>query len=247
MAKMPTLNVDVAVNTKTMQKGIAEANKQLQQIGGKGLAAAGGTAAKLGSFGSLGGGLGQLALGAGGVMLAASAPFKIAKTITQAYTDSVQDGIKALDAWNKGALEGVRTGIGRPMAERLAAGEAQAASATGAFEGMGAAFFGAAMNDQGELGGAVGAVTTWAEEMGRGTKTVLASLGAFLSGKSAAEADVAALMAAEPENADRLRFMQEGAEKGKTWAYGGVDDPTESMLRARALWKERMQTQELLG
>jgi hypothetical protein len=103
------------------------------------------------------------------------------------------------------------------------------------------------MNDQGELGGAVGAVTTWAEEMGRGTKTILGSLGALLGGKSLAEADVAALMAAEPENADRLRFMQEGAEKGKTWAYGGVDDPTESMLRARALWKERMQTQELLG
>lgn len=247
MPKMPTLNVDVAVNTKTMQKGIADANKQLQQIGGKGLAAAGGPAAKLGSFGSLGGGLGQAAIGAGGVLLAVTSTFKAARLITDLYTGSVQDGIKALDAWNKSAIEGTRTGIGRPMAERLAAGEAQAASAEGAFSGFGAAFMGSAVNAEGKAEGLVGDALTWAEEMGRGAKTMLSSFGSILSGKSLAEADALALMAAEPENAERFRPMLEAAQQGKSLAYGGVDDPTESMLRARALWKERMQTQDLLG
>jgi hypothetical protein len=247
MAKMPTLNVDVAVNTKTMQKGIAEANKQLQQIGGKGLAAGGGIAAKLGSFGSLGGGLGQAALGVGGVALAAMAPFKAASMITRSYVGAVQDGINALEAWNKSALDGVKTGIGRPIAERLALAESSAAAAAGTQEGFGAAFFGSAMNKEGELGGLVGLGATWAEEFARGAKQATGALGGLLGGKSQEEQQILGMMAAEPENADRLRFMLEGAEKGKTMAYGGVDDPTESMLRARALWKERMQTQELLG
>ena len=40
--RLPTLNVDVKVNTSTMKKDIERANKQLQGIGGKAAAFAGG-------------------------------------------------------------------------------------------------------------------------------------------------------------------------------------------------------------
>ena len=245
--KLPTLNIEASLSTKTLKKDVDQVNKTLGKIAPKGLAAAGGLAGKLGSFGSLGGGLGQAALGVGGVALAAMAPFKAASMITRSYVGAVQDGINALEAWNKSALDGVKTGIGRPIAERLALAESSAAAAAGTQEGFGAAFFGSAMNKEGELGGLVGLGATWAEEFGRGSKQVTGALGALLGGKSQQEQQILGMMAAEPENAERFRFMLEQAEKGRTNAYGGVDDPTESMLRARALWKERMAAQEMFG
>jgi len=53
--RLPTLNVDVKVNTSTMKKDIERANKQLQGIGGKAAAFAGGGVGKVGALGSLGG------------------------------------------------------------------------------------------------------------------------------------------------------------------------------------------------
>lgn len=227
MAKLPTLNVDVAVNTKTMQKGIAEANKKLQQVGGKVLAAGGGVGAKLGSFGSLGGGLGQGAIAIGGVMAAAMAPFKAARMINQAFVDSVADSKKALDAWNTSATEGTRTGIAKPLAERLAMMEDRAARAEGAWSGMGAAFFAGGTNAQGELQGVAGLATTWAEEMGKGLKEVLFNLGAAGSGMDPREQMVLSMMAAEPENAQRLQGWLDDIRAGKS------DMPTDDEMKAR--------------
>lgn len=253
MAKLPTLNVDVAVNTKTMQKGIAEANKKLQQVGGKVLAAGGGISGKLGSFGTLGGGFGQAAMIGGGALLAAMAPFKIAKTINQSFVDAVADSKRALDAWNTSAVEGARTGIALPFAERLALAEERAASAQGAFSGFGAAFFGAATNEQGELGGAVGGVATWAEEFGRGLKQSLATAGGLLGGKSAAETQVLAMMAAEPENAHRLEGWLAEVQQGKDIYHMPTDDEITARVRNRAREldaianRQMQQMQELLG
>lgn len=253
MAKLPTLNVDVAVNTKTMQKGIADANKKLQQVGGKVLAAGGGISGKLGSFGTLGGGLGQAAMISGGALLAAMAPFKIAKTINQSFVDSVEDSKKALDAWNSSAIEGRRTGISRIVAERMAAMDERAASAQGAFSGFGASFFGAASSEKGELGGIPGAIATWAEEMGRGAKMMLGGVGAILGGKSAAQTEVELLMAAEPENAQWLQGWLNDVNKGKSVYDMPTDDELKARVRSRAAELEAItarqmrQQQEMFG
>lgn len=251
--KLPTLNIDAKLNTKTLQKDVADANKKLQQVGGKVLAAGGGAAAKLGSFGALGGGIGQAAMIGGGLLLAAMAPFKLAKTINQSFVDAVADSKKALDAWNTSAIEGARTGISRPFAERLAQQEQRAASAEGAFSGFGAAFFGAASNEQGELGGIAGSLATWAEEMGRGTKTVLGFMGSLAGGKSLAETEVEMLMAAEPENAERLKGWLAEVQQGKDVYHMPTDDEIKARVQARAREldaianRQMQQMQELLG
>jgi hypothetical protein len=253
MAKLPTLNVDVAVNTKTMQKGIADANKQLQQVGGKVLSAGGGLGAKLGSLGTLGGGLGPVAMAIGGVMMAAMAPFKAARAINQSFVDAVADSKKALDAWNTSAMEGTRTGISRTVAERMAAQEERAAGAEGAWSGLGTAFFGAAAGEGGALGGVASSVATWAEEMGRGTKSVLGFFGALAGGKSAAQAEVEMLMAAEPENADRLKGWLAEVQQGKDVYHMPTDDEITARVRSRAAEldaianRQMQQQQELFG
>lgn len=251
--KFPTLNIDASLNTRTLQSDIAKVNQQLGKIAPKALAAAGGPVAKIGSFASLGGGLGQAAMIGGGALLAAMAPFKIAKTINQSFVDAVADSKKALDAWNTSAVEGARTGIALPIAERLALAEERAASAQGAFSGFGASFFGAATNEQGELGGAVGLAATWAEEMGRGAKQSLAAIGGLLGGKSAAEQDVLAMMAAEPENAHRLEGWLAEVQQGKDIYHMPTDDEITARVRNRAREldaianRQMQQMQELLG
>lgn len=251
--KFPTLNIDASLNTRTLQSDIAKVNQQLGKIAPKALAAAGGPVAKIGSFASLGGGLGQAAMIGGGALLAAMAPFKIAKTINQAFVDSVADSKKALDAWNTSAIEGARTGIAQPFAERLALAEERAASAQGAFSGFGASFFGAATNEQGELGGAVGLAATWAEEFGRGLKQSLAAVGGLFGGKSMAEQDVLAMMAAEPENAHRLQGWLAEVQQGKDIYHMPTDDEIKARVQARAREldaianRQMQQMQELLG
>ncbi len=253
MAKLPTLNVDVAVNTKTMQKGIADANKKLQQVGGKVLAAGGGVGAKLGSFGSLGGSLGTAALVGGGILAAAMAPLKAAQLMTRLFVDSVEDSKKALDAWNTSAVAGAKTGISRTVAERMVAQEERAASMGGAWSGLGTAFVGAAAGEGGQMAGVAGAVATWAEEMGRGTKTVLGFFGALAGGKNAAQAEVEMLMAAEPENADRLKGWLAEVQQGKDVYHMPTDEEIQARVRARSreldliTAKQMQQQQELFG
>lgn len=225
--KFPTLNIDATLNTRTLQSDIAKVNQQLGKIAPKALAAAGGPVSKIGSFASIGGGIGQGAMAIGGVMMAAMAPFKAAKAINQSFVDSVADSKKALDAWNTSATEGTRTGIAKPLAERLAMMEDRAARAEGAWSGMGAAFFAGGTNAQGELQGVAGLATTWAEEMGKGLKEVLFNLGAAGSGMDPREQMVLSMMAAEPENAQRLQGWLDDIRAGKS------DMPTDDEMKAR--------------
>lgn len=251
--KLPTLNIDAKLNTKTLQKDVADANKKMQQIGGKVLAASGGPAAKLGSFGSLGGGLGTAALVGGGILAAAMAPLKAAQMMTSLFVQSVEDSKKALDAWNTSAIAGARTGISRTVAERMVAQEERAASMGGAWSGLGTAFVGAAAGEGGQMGGVAGSVATWGEEMGRGTKTVLGFFGALAGGKSMAEAEVEALMAAEPENADRLKGWLAEVQQGKDIYHMPTDEEIQARVRARSreldliTAKQMQQQQELFG
>jgi GH24 family phage-related lysozyme (muramidase) len=138
MAKLPTLNVDVRVNTRTMQKDIDAANKRLQNIGGKGLAFAGGTAGKLGSLGALGGTAGSAAIGAGAAALTAAAPFMIANRVIDSFASSVQNATQLLEKQQSDmTLSAYRElGISQLFAERLAAAAERADQLSASNKGL---------------------------------------------------------------------------------------------------------------
>lgn len=177
--KLPTLNVDVAVNTKTMQKGIAEANKNLEKVGKKGLSFAGGGFGKLGSLAELGGGFGMGAIGVGGIGLSIAAPFKAASLIVDSFAESTKRGEEALRSFAEGkGLAGLDIGT----ALRLAAGAAQERANQMATGGLWDTFIGSMMNEQGQVGGLAGVVKDWAQATAEGTKWLTAFAGGVLGG-----------------------------------------------------------------
>lgn len=188
--KLPTLNVDVAVNTKTMQKGIAEANKNLEKVGKKGLSLAGGGAGKLGSLAELGGGFGMGAIGAGGIAVAAMAPFKIASGYLDMLSESAKRGREAMDEFAQGkAMTG---GIDLGAASKLAAAGEKSTVKTG---GIIDTFMAGMMNEQGQVTGLAGLLKDWGELTVDGTKALAAALGGVLGGKDAYEIEQMADMA----------------------------------------------------
>ena len=180
--KLPTLNIDVAVNTKTMQKGIAEAQKNLEKVGKKGLAFAGGTAGKIGSLAELGGGFGSAAIGVGGISLAAMAPIKLANSIISSFAASALEGEKALKAFAEtGQMTG---GLDLGTASRLAASAPMAKANEQATSGLWDTFIGSMLDEQGRTTGLAGLISDWAQATGEGTKFLVAAFGGLLSGKS---------------------------------------------------------------
>jgi len=203
MAKMPTLNVDVRVNTRTMQKDIDAANKQLQNIGGKGLAFAGGSAGKLGSLGALGGTAGSMAIGAGAAALTAAAPFMIANRVIDSFASSVQNATQLLERQQSDmTLSAYRElGISQLFAERLAAAAETADMFSAKNKGMWDSFWGAASNDQGQLGGVLGGIVDASGSVMDSLKQIITMAGATLGGKSAQEAIIEGLMATSGQGA----------------------------------------------
>ena len=183
--KLPTLNVDVAVNTKTMQKGIAEANKQLEKVGKKGLSFAGGFGGKLGSLAELGGGLGMGAIGAGGIALAAMAPFKAAAFVTDAFTESIRHGEEAMKSFAEG--KGLTGGLDLGTASRLAAGAQMDKANQMSTGGIWDTFIGSMMNEQGQVGGIAGAIKDWGQASLEGAKFLASVFGSILGGESNAQ------------------------------------------------------------
>lgn len=182
--KLPTLNVDVTVNTKTMQKGIRDAQKQLQTVGRQGLALGGGGFGKLGAAagmaGAMGmGGAGSAAIGVGGIVMAVLAPFKGAELIVTSFADATKRGEEAMKAFAEGkAMQGMDLGT----AARLAAAAPGAELAGGSAKGMMDSFFGAMLDESGKMGGIAGLIKDWAELTVDGTKTLITAAGAALGG-----------------------------------------------------------------
>lgn len=217
--KLPTLNVDVAVNTAGMKKQVAQANKELQSIGAKGLAFAGGPTAKLGALGSLGGGAGSMAIGAGGIALAAAAPFKLSSMIVGQFTDAVKAGESALKSFKTGA--DIRaSGINAVQAATLAQAADRAAIEGSAATGWGAAFTSGSMNEFGQVGGVLGFFQDWAGSINENGKWLVAALGGVLAGKGGDEviagADIATARSTAgaqsyltQEQIDRMAFENE--------------------------------------
>ena len=105
--KLPTLNIDVALNTQTLRKDVAKANAEILKVGRGALAAGGpmgGRAGQLaGAAGALfGTGAGAGVVMAGGAALAAAAPVKTAMAIVDAFAESAERGRKALDSFAEG-------------------------------------------------------------------------------------------------------------------------------------------------
>lgn len=191
--KLQTLNVDVAVNAKTMERGLREAQQKLQKFGGKGAALAGGGIAKIGSLGSLGGALGTGAIAAAGIGAAFIAPFKLGGLVVKAFADATERARTAVEAYESDFTKNIydATGVTELFARRLAEGADAAKQAAASQKGWVDTFFGAMADEQGRMGGVAGFVQ---QEIGKGggetIKEALAFYGALLGGKSLAEAGI---------------------------------------------------------
>lgn len=184
--KLPTLNVDVAVNTKTMQKGLADARKNLQNIGGKGAAFLGGGIGKVGALGGLGGGLGAGAIGVAGALATLIAPFKIGKAVLEAHAEAADRSRKALDDVADDYRKNVYhlIGVNEIFAKRLAEGAESAKRDTAAYKGIIDTFFAAASDEQGRLMGPAREIFVGG---GESLKELAAVIGGALAGKSSQE------------------------------------------------------------
>lgn len=202
--KLQTLNVDVAVNAKTMERGLREARQKLQNIGGKGAAFVGGGIGKVGALGALGGGLGAGAIALAGVGAAFMAPFKLGGFVVESFADATDRARKAIEDYEKDFTKNIynATGVTETFARRLAEGADEAQRAAASQKGWMDTFWAAMSDNQGRLGG----VGEWVQqEIGVGggdtMKEAFAFWGAILGGKSWQEAGIEREMATSPNPA----------------------------------------------
>lgn len=218
--KLPTLNIDAKLNTKTLQKDVAEANKKFQQIGGKATAFAGGVGGRLGALGSLGGTAGSAFVAAGAGVAVAGGFFALLKAnraVLQSFNESVRNGASLMDQFNQsGDRAGFqRAGVSEMLARRLEAALPTAQRFEAATQGFWDTFWASAMDSQGKIGGVLGATVAGAESAGQATKGAMALAGAVLGGKDIDTARSEAIMATAPgltaeESAIGAAFMQRG-------------------------------------
>lgn len=205
--KLPTLNVDVAVNTAGMKKDIAKANKELQTIGGKGLAFAGGSFGKIGSLGSLGGGMGSAAIAAGGIGLAVAGPLMVMNRVVDAFSSSMKNGKDAVDAFAKeGKFQGMNIAMAIPLA--MAAQRQPQALQAGAGGFMDAFSYGA-VNQYGQAGGLIG----WFQDAMLSLKGAAAYMGAVFGGLDEAEATRKFMVASSESQGAAMTFMTDTERK----------------------------------
>lgn len=189
--KLPTLNIDVAVNTKTMQKGIAEANKKISGLSRQGLSIAGGAigAPSFGAIGAISGALGAAGLTAlAGSLTALALPMAglaayvySANKALETLAASTGRGASALDAMAEGKpYGGLDVGAAGRLAMAAPAAELQATSTKGIWD----TFIASTMNAQGEMEGVFGLIGDWARLTSEGFKAAVAGAGAFFSGQT---------------------------------------------------------------
>lgn len=196
--KLPTLNIDVAINTAGLKKQAAEANRTLRTVGTQGLGLAGGrfgTTARLGALAGaagLGAGMGSMGVGAGGIALAASLPIMSASMAAKAFAAATKEGTEAIKAFASGDRS--LRGLALPFAASLANADDRAA-VSGAMAGSDVStFLGAGMNMHGQYAdwSIMDLLSTWWDATVMGWKSEVAIWGATLGGKTPAEASRAA-------------------------------------------------------
>lgn len=181
--KLPTLNIDVAINTGNLKKQIANANKSLGDIGGRSARALGGGAGKLASLGGgMGTPFGQFAIGGALIAAEIAAPFKVSAMILDSMATSADEARKSLTDLANGKNTFGQSGVGGALGARLAAPSADMTGG-GAGKGWMDAFWGGAANEFGQTGGIIGDVLDGAESVALTGKGLMAALGALLGGK----------------------------------------------------------------
>ncbi|MEY4071758.1 MAG: hypothetical protein RL721_2372 [Candidatus Eisenbacteria bacterium] len=223
--KLPTLNIDVALNTQTLRKDVAKANAEILKVGRGALAAGGpmgGRAGQLaGAAGALfGTGAGAGVVMAGGAALAAAAPVKTAMAIVDAFAESAERGRKALDSFAEGKGTG---GLDLVNAAKLAESADYRAVQATSTKGLSDVFFGSMMDESGRTTGLAGLIDDWAVATAEGFRTVVAGAGAALAGADAQEfqrrLDVATTRSAAGAQAymsmEQINYMATEAEKNR--------------------------------
>lgn len=184
--KLPTLNVDLKVNTKSMERDLENAKRKAEKVGKKVLSVSGGTFGTIGSISQLGGEFGRLSLMGGAAALGTAAPIMAANAVIESFSAAVTEGAKTMKDFAEG--KDIRAG-GVPLAfaDLLSMNEERAKLMEGSRKGIGAAFWGGAMDESGQIGGPLGFVLDWAQATGEGFKAAMAGLGAMLGGKGSEE------------------------------------------------------------
>ena len=216
--KLPTLNIDVAVNTNNLKKQIAEANKTLGGLAQRGASATGGVGGKLaGLGGGMGTGLGQFAIGASLIAAEIAAPFKVSAMILDSMSASANEARKSLTDLANGKNTYGQTGVGGGLGARLAARSTDLAG-SGAGKGWMDAFWGGAANEFGQTGGIVGDILDGAESVALTGKGLMAALGAFLGNKEGHEIARSYDMGSSSNVGQQQSYMtqQELNQMGKT-------------------------------
>lgn len=217
--KLPTLNIDLSVNTSGLQKKLAEAQADLNKFGQKALKVSAGGG--LGMLGKMGGGLGAAATTlqlAGDVI---TKPFQLASMYMEAFAESVRKGSETMQLLAEGK-DYRQTGLSIPLAANLAA--AQERMAREQAKGGGSlldTFFGAATDQYGNMGGVLGFLSDWASSIKENAKWAVAFAGAGLGGKSDLEAFRTAEMAVAGSQgaaesymtAEELNYLRKGQDR----------------------------------
>ena len=206
--KLPTLNIDVAINTAGLKKQAAEANRTLRTVGSKGLGMAGGGFGKIAQVGGLAG-IGGATAGVefGAAALAISLPIMVATSAARAFAAATKEGVEGLKAFSAGDRK-IR-GLALPFAvslanaaDRGAVGEAMVGSTLSTFAGAG-------MDIHGKYAdwSVMDVLSTWWDETAMGWKASVAGYGARLGGKSPMEALRAADIATSPSIGAAQSYM----------------------------------------
>jgi hypothetical protein len=216
--KLPTLNIDVAINTGNLKKQIANANKSLGDIGGRSARALGGGAGKLATLGGgMGTPLGQFAIGGALIAAEIAAPFKVSAMILDSMATSADEARKSLTDLANGKNTYGQTGVGGGLGARLAARSTDL-TGSGAGKGFMDAFWGGAANEFGQTGGIIGDILDGAESVALTGKGLMAALGAFFGNKEGHEIARSYDMGSSSTVAQQQSYMtqQELNQMGKT-------------------------------
>jgi hypothetical protein len=183
--KLPTLNVDLKLNSKNFKRDMAAVGK-----GAAGVVGLGGQKAGLGNaIGSaVGSGLGIGGLGQAGTALQAVAiPFKLvmgtATKIMDTFNSATRNGSAVMRDFND-MVDTRESGLNVISASRLAAGEEKMKSDEASSGGdLWDTFVGAGLNTEGQKGGLMGELYAWAKEAKESVKFAVATAGGLAGGK----------------------------------------------------------------
>lgn len=198
--KLPTLNIDLSVNTASFTKKLRMASDDLAKFGNKAAKIGGASLpGPLGALSKVGGLTGGIANAASFLAGGVQAPFKISDAIISTFNDAVSEATKTMELFAKGGDFGA-TGLNPALAARLvAAGEQQNLGGNIATnKGWLSSAIAAATDETGDIGGVLGFLKDWADSIQENGKWLVAASAAVLAGKGGDDVLASAEMAVAP-------------------------------------------------